>query len=78
MAKVARTQIVEERVHALKAGARKEAKEQKGGKGERRTCWTCGTAGHIAASCPTGGCKNLYAIGGKENDDNDEELQAWA
>ena len=36
--------------------------QEKGGKGETRTCWTCGKTGHIAAWCRKGGNKNLYAM----------------
>ena len=33
--------------------------QEKGGKRETRTCWTCGKTGHIAAWCRKGGSKNL-------------------
>ena len=55
----------------------------KGGNSDSTTCWTCGTAGHIAAPCPKGGNKNLYAMGEEESEvieetvDYDEELQVW-
>ena len=44
---------------------------KKGGKGTEKG--GKGVDGHIAASCPEGGDKNLYAMGGKGS----EELQAW-
>ena len=57
--------------------------QENGGKGESRTCWTCGKTGHIAAWCRKGGNKQLYAIddndGGnaEESEENEEDLQAW-
>ena len=57
--------------------------QEKGGKGESRTCWTCGKAGHIAAWCTKGGNTNLYAIDeddgekAQESIENEEDLQAW-
>ena len=43
-----------------KGSGKKDSKvQEKGGKGEGRTCWTCGKAGHIAAWCRKGGNKNL-------------------
>ena len=57
--------------------------QEKGGKGDSRTCRTCGKTRHIAAWCQKGGNKHLYASGEDESEtieetlDNDEELQAW-
>ena len=56
--------------------------QEKGGKGEGRTCWTCGKAGHIAAWCRKGDNKNLFAIDEdsehiEEAHDSEEDLQAW-
>ena len=56
--------------------------QEKGGKGETRTCWTCGKTGHIAAWCRKGGNNNLHAIGEddsenvKESAENEEDLRA--
>ena len=67
-----------------KGSGRKGGKgQEKGGKGETRTCWTCGKTGHIAAECRKGSNKNLYAIDedGDENVDesaeDEDDLQAW-
>ena len=57
--------------------------QEKGGKGESRTCWTCGKTGHMAAWCRKGGNKNLFAIDEddsgnvEESTENEEDLQAW-
>ena len=52
VAKVARMRIVEERIHAERQRQeRRQRNSKKGGNGDHRTCWTCGTAGKIAASC---------------------------
>ena len=76
MAKVARAQIAEGRVHGRKATARKDAKEQrKGGTGDSKTCWTCAKASHILASCPQCGNKNTYCMGEEESEDNGEESE---
>ena len=78
--KVAKAAKAEERTRGREAVARKEAK---GGKGESRTCWTCGKTGHIAAWCMKGGNKNLYAIDEddsanvEESAEDEDDLQAW-
>ena len=46
--------------------------QEKGGKGENRTCWTCGKTGHIAAWCGKGGKKNLYAMDEDDSEDTKE------
>ena len=61
--------------------------QEKSGKGENRTCWTCGKTGHIAAWCGKGGKKNLYAMDEDDSEDtkeysnrsteSEEDLQAW-
>ena len=57
--------------------------QEKGGKGEARTCWTCGKMGHIAAECKKGNNKNLYAIDEDDNEnvdkstEDEDDLQAW-
>ena len=57
--------------------------QEKGGKGETTTCWSCGKTGHIAAWCRKGGNKNLYAMyeddseNTEESAQNEEDLQAW-
>ena len=57
--------------------------QEKGGKGETRTCWTCGKTGHIAAGCREGNGKNLYAVDEDENEnveesvEEEDDLQAW-
>ena len=74
---------MEERTHGRNAAVRKEAKGKRGGKGESRTCWTCGKTGRIAVWCRKGGNKNLYAIDEdhsenvEESTENWEDLQAW-
>ena len=84
MRKVAKAAKAEERTRGRKAVARKEAKgRRKGGKGETRTCWTCGKTGHIAAWCRKGSKKNLYAIDEddsenvEESAEDEDDLQAW-
>ena len=84
MRKATKVAKVEERILGRKALARKEAKgQEKGGKGETRTCWTCGKTGHIAAGCWKGSNKNLYAIDEDENEnveesaEDEDDLQAW-
>ena len=70
----------------VRTGMRREAggtRQVKGGKGDTRTCWTCGKTGHVAACCRKGGNKNLYAIdeddseNAEESGENKEDLQAW-
>ena len=61
--KVARIRVVEEKKFWHVGNCKKGGKQtEKGGAGDSRTCWTCGKAGHIAASCPKGGTKNLYPV----------------
>ena len=67
-----------------KGSGKKGGKGQgKGGKGESRTCWTCGKTGHIAAWCRKGGNKKLYTVdeddgeNAEEPTENEEDLQAW-
>ena len=61
--KVARIRVVEEKIFWHVGNCKKRGKQtEKGGAGDSRTCWTCGKAGHIAASCPKGGTKNLYPV----------------
>ena len=77
-------QIVEEGAHGRKPMAKRGSKgTEKGGKGDSSTCWTCGKAGQISASCLKGGKENLNATGEEESEvdeeaiDDEEELQAW-
>ena len=77
-------QIVEEGAHGRKPLAKRGSKgTEKGGKGDSSTCWTCGKAGQISASCLKGGKENLNATGEVESEvdeeaiDDEEELQAW-
>ena len=64
------------------AGKKGSRGQEKGGKGEGRTSWTCGKAGHIAAWCRKGGNKNLHAIDEEDSEhvgeanDSEEDLQA--
>ena len=57
--------------------------QERGGKGQTRTCFTCGKTGHTAAWCKKGDSKHLYAIDEddseniEESADNEEDLQAW-
>ena len=57
--------------------------QEKGGKGESRTCWTCGKTGHIAAWCRKVGNKKytpLTKVDGEnaeESTEHEEDLQAW-
>ena len=57
--------------------------QEKGGKGETGTWWTCGKTGHFGAWCRKGGNKHLYAIAAddseiiEESADNEEDLHAW-
>ena len=78
MRRVAKAAKMEERTLGRKAAARKGGKgQEKGGKGETRTCWTCGKTGHIAPWCRKGGNKNLYASENfEESAESDEDLQA--
>ena len=65
------------------SGRRGGKGQEKSGKGETRTCWTCGKTGHIAAECRKESNKNLYAIDEDDNENVDEsaededDLQAW-
>ena len=79
---------MKEEAHGRKGSGKKGGKGQdKGGKGENRTCWTCGKTGHIAAWCGKGGRENLYAVDEEENEGieehsnrstkSEEDLQAW-
>ena len=63
-------EIFEERTHGRGAMARKEAAkgQEKGVKGDTRTCWTCGKSGHIAAWCRKEGNNNLYGIDEEESE----------
>ena len=46
-------------------GGKKGGKEQeKGGKGDTRVCWSCGTTGHIAANCTKGSRNRSLDKGG--------------
>ena len=39
------------------------SKQEKGGKGDIRVCWSCGKTWHIAANCTTGSWnKSLNAV----------------
>ena len=51
LAKVKKKRIVLERVTGPRSEARKEEKEEKGGRGETIVCWSCGKTGHVAANC---------------------------
>ena len=82
--RVTKVERMEERIRGRRAAARKEAKgKRKGGKGESRTCWTCGKTGHIAAWCRIGGNTKFYAVdeddgeNAEESTENEEDLQAW-
>ena len=84
MRKVTKVAKVEERIHGRKGCGKKRGKgQEKGGKGETRTCWTCGKTGHIAVECRKGSNKNLYAIDEDENEnveesaEDEDDLQAW-
>ena len=75
---------MEEKALGKRAVERKEARDKKkGGKGETRTCWTCGKTGHTAAECRKGSNRNLYAMDEDENEkveelaEEEEDLQAW-
>ena len=80
---LARTEIADGRVHAEGNGKKGGTGTEKGGKCDSGTCWACGKAGHIAASCPKGGNGNLYAMGEEESEvneetvDNGDAMQAW-
>ena len=81
--RVANLAKIEEKTPGRKASSKKGGKgQEKGGKGETRTCWTCGKAGHIAAWCRKGGNENMCAIDEddsenvEESAENEEDLQA--
>ena len=83
MRKVAKAAKAEERTRGRKQWQERRQRAEKGGKGETRTCWTCGKTGHIAAWCRKGSNKNLYAIDEddsenvEESAEDEDDLQAW-
>ena len=81
VAKVAKMQIREERIHGRRAVARKEAKgKRKVAREKTKHVGLVAKQGHIAAWCRKGDSKILYAIDEddgediEETPDNDEEL----